>query len=93
MRPLTITFLALLPLVVATASSQDERPNLLLITVDTLRADYLGVNGATEGQTPNLDSSCRLRGEPHAHPFFRTLDASFSRLDLHRGLSADAWRA
>ena len=55
MRPLTITFLALLPLVVATASSQDERPNLLLITVDTLRADYLGVNGATEGQTPNLD--------------------------------------
>ena len=55
MRPLTITFLALLPLGVATAFSQDGRPNVLLITVDTLRADYVGVNGATEVRTPNLD--------------------------------------
>lgn len=34
--------------------------NLVLITIDTLRADYLGVNGATRVRTPNLDGLARL---------------------------------
>ncbi|MCB9792497.1 MAG: sulfatase [Alphaproteobacteria bacterium] len=33
-----------------------DRPDLLLITVDTLRADRLGVYGHTGGLTPNLDA-------------------------------------
>src|SRR3989442_8002917 len=31
-------------------------PNLLLITIDTLRADHVGVYGATTGATPTLDA-------------------------------------
>src|SRR5947209_4541562 len=31
-------------------------PNLLLITIDTLRADHVGVYGATTGATPALDA-------------------------------------
>ena len=38
-------------------------PNLLLITIDTLRADHVGAYGATNGATPALDAKaieCRL---------------------------------
>src|SRR5882762_1356782 len=31
-------------------------PNLLLITIDTLRADHVGAYGATTGATPALDA-------------------------------------
>ncbi len=34
---------------------QDDRPNLLLISLDTVRADALGSYGATNGGTPTLD--------------------------------------
>ncbi len=33
-----------------------ERPNLILITIDALRTDHLGVYGNREGLTPNLDA-------------------------------------
>ena len=33
--------------------------DLLLITIDTLRADYLGCNGAKSVRTPNLDRLAR----------------------------------
>lgn len=36
------------------ASAADQR-NLFLITIDTLRADYLSCNGSTKVQTPNID--------------------------------------
>lgn len=36
------------------ASAADQR-NLILITVDTLRADYLSCNGSKKVQTPNID--------------------------------------
>jgi arylsulfatase len=38
----------------------DPRPNILLITLDTLRADYLGCYGSPDVETPNID---RLAGE------------------------------
>jgi arylsulfatase len=34
----------------------DARPNLILITIDALRADHLGAYGSTRGLTPNLDA-------------------------------------
>jgi len=34
----------------------DERPNLLLITIDALRADHVGAYGSDRGLTPNLDA-------------------------------------
>jgi arylsulfatase A-like enzyme/Tfp pilus assembly protein PilF len=39
-----------------TAPSIRRHPNLLLITVDTLRADHVGAYGATTGATPALDA-------------------------------------
>lgn len=35
--------------------ARDGRPNVLLITIDTLRADYVGSYGSPDVQTPNLD--------------------------------------
>ncbi len=40
----------------APASSAGDRPNLLLITLDTLRADRLGSYGYDAAQTPHLDA-------------------------------------
>ena len=39
----------------AGCSSGEGRPNLLLITLDTTRADRLGCYGAGDAATPNLD--------------------------------------
>lgn len=36
-------------------SPRRARPNLLLITLDTLRADHVGVYGAAQAKTPRLD--------------------------------------
>jgi arylsulfatase A-like enzyme/Tfp pilus assembly protein PilF len=36
-----------------------SRPNLLLISIDTLRADYLSCNGSTRVETPHLDALAR----------------------------------
>jgi arylsulfatase A-like enzyme/tetratricopeptide (TPR) repeat protein len=33
-----------------------EKPNVLLITLDTTRADHLGAYGYREGETPNIDA-------------------------------------
>jgi arylsulfatase A-like enzyme/Flp pilus assembly protein TadD len=41
------------------ASSQTNQPNIILITVDTTRADRVGFLGSTRGLTPNLDSVAR----------------------------------
>ena len=36
-----------------------RNPNLILITIDTLRADHVGAYGATTGATPTLDALAR----------------------------------
>jgi len=60
--PAALWLLFLLPiesLRPATASSrapEDTRPNLILITIDALRADHLGIYGNDNGLTPNLDA-------------------------------------
>ncbi len=50
---------ALLLLAAAGRGGADGGRNLLLVTVDTLRADALGINGAASGATPNLDRLAR----------------------------------
>ena len=37
-------------------NQEDRRPNILLITCDQLRSDYLGCYGADFMQTPNIDA-------------------------------------
>jgi arylsulfatase A-like enzyme len=39
--------------------ARPKRPNLLLVTIDTLRADHVGVYGAAAAQTPTLDGLAR----------------------------------
>src|SRR5262245_54783871 len=41
--------------VLAVASSAAARPNVLLVTLDTTRADRLGAYGAPDGATPAFD--------------------------------------
>ena len=36
-------------------ASSEAKPNVIFITIDTLRADHLGCYGATQVQTPNID--------------------------------------
>jgi arylsulfatase A-like enzyme/tetratricopeptide (TPR) repeat protein len=52
--------LFLLPqLFAATASSRKLAPNVLLVTIDTVRADHIGSYGAKDVQTPTIDSLVR----------------------------------
>jgi choline-sulfatase len=43
----------------ATVPPHGARPNVILITIDTVRADHLGCYGATNVQTPTLDALAR----------------------------------
>ncbi len=74
-------FLLLLAALVAACPRAPARPNVLVLAVDTLRADRLGCQGNPRGLTPNLD---RLAGggvrfaRAHAHapwtlPSFATI--------------------
>ena len=61
-----------------------ERPNILLVTIDTLRADHVGCYGRTAALTPTLDGlaarGVALRHRGRARPSDRPL----ARLDPHR---------
>ncbi|HEX4952787.1 MAG TPA: sulfatase-like hydrolase/transferase [Thermoanaerobaculia bacterium] len=48
--------LAILVSLLATASEAQGRPNLVLLTLDTTRADHLGAWGWPHAQTPHLDA-------------------------------------
>ncbi|MBV8086059.1 MAG: sulfatase-like hydrolase/transferase, partial [Chloroflexi bacterium] len=53
-----LAWMPLDPLILAPASSRatSQPPNVLLITLDTLRADFLGAYGRASIQTPALDA-------------------------------------
>jgi arylsulfatase A-like enzyme/tetratricopeptide (TPR) repeat protein len=60
-RAMLLATIATLTLVNGCAESAGDRaPNLLLITIDTVRADRLGCYGSADAATPNLD---RIAGE------------------------------
>lgn len=40
---------------------EPERPNVLVLTLDTTRADYIGCYGSPDANTPNLDAFARDR--------------------------------
>lgn len=60
---IAIAALALLPLWPQgdgkVLAREQQRPNILLITVDTLRADHLGCYGYDRARTPNIDRMAR----------------------------------
>lgn len=47
--------LRLLPLLLLLACSSDPRPDVVLLTIDTLRADHVGAYGSDTARTPTLD--------------------------------------
>ena len=53
-RAATAALLVCLAALCACAAPEPTRPNLLLIVVDTLRADHLAAYGYTAGETPQL---------------------------------------
>jgi arylsulfatase A-like enzyme/cytochrome c-type biogenesis protein CcmH/NrfG len=50
---------ALLSFLIALPAAAAERPNLVLVTLDTTRADRMGFLGSTRGLTPSLDALAR----------------------------------
>lgn len=50
---------ALLVSACSNRAGHDSRPNLILIVVDTLRADYLGATGRATAKTPHIDGLIR----------------------------------
>jgi arylsulfatase A-like enzyme len=53
------TLLAALACASASCSRAERRPNVVLVTLDTTRADFLSCYGAAQGATPNLDALAR----------------------------------
>lgn len=51
--------LLLLASAIAAAAATADRPNIILITLDTTRADRMGFLGSKRGLTPNLDALAR----------------------------------
>jgi arylsulfatase A-like enzyme len=45
-----------IPIAVPSVMGPGDRPSVLLITIDTLRADHLGAYGYDRARTPNLDA-------------------------------------
>src|SRR5690242_15916528 len=57
---LMIVVMAMPSMLLATSShAQKPQPNVILITIDTVRADHVGCYGAKNVQTPTLDSLAR----------------------------------
>jgi choline-sulfatase len=56
MRYFRFAILATVTLFPAVSASGQAKPNIILITIDTLRVDYLGCYGNRRIETPNLDS-------------------------------------
>ncbi|MCB1034887.1 MAG: sulfatase-like hydrolase/transferase, partial [Acidobacteria bacterium] len=56
MASLILAAQALLPAQRSPAEDRPPRPNLLLVTLDTTRADHLGAYGWRWARTPNLDA-------------------------------------
>src|SRR5262245_56168341 len=79
MRPIRA---ALLLLLAACSGEPAQRPNVLLITVDTLRADHLGCYGYSKATSPRLDELAResLRFTRAATPRAKTTPAIASLL-------------
>ena len=86
MRPLAGTILVLVGLLLAGCSCGrgplSPPPSLLLVTVDTLRADRLGCYGRTGARTPSVDALARegTRFETALTPLPRTTPAIASIL-------------
>ncbi len=86
-HPATVLILASSLAVTACSTSEEkrEKPNLLLITVDSLRADRLGFNGYVPAETPHIDSLAS-RGTNYTSALTPVPEAFPALVSLHTGL-------
>ena len=63
----------------STAAAGTPAPNILLITLDTTRADRMGFLGSKRGLTPNLDGLASQVGGVYARLCAGSADFSFAR--------------
>lgn len=70
----------------AACDSAPRRPNVLLVTVDTLRADRLGTYGFAGARTPHLDAFAET-----ATVFERAISASSRTAPSHASLFTSRW--
>ena len=75
---------------VAVSEVVPEGPSVILIMVDTLRADHLSSYGYKAIATPAIDAPCRRRHAFRAYLLAGVLDASLGRDDSHLALSVVA---
>lgn len=69
-----------------TASEGSTRPNVLLITIDTLRPDFLGAHGSVIGASPSLDALAR-----ESVVFERAIAAAPRTVPSHASIMTSLW--
>jgi hypothetical protein len=72
------------------ARSTKQFPNIVLIIIDTLRADKLGCYGCTQGTSPELDGLAKIGGDVQARNRPVQLDEAVDRLDVDLSVPQDA---
>ena len=70
--------------VIAGCSEAPRSPNIILVSMDTLRADRLGVYGNPDGLSPNLDAF-GAEGVVFEHAFSQANETLFSHASLFTG--------
>ncbi len=84
----TIAFVVILtPFFLSCSESKvHERPNVLLITLDTLRPDFLGAYGSSAGASPRIDEFARK-----SVVFERAIAASPRTVPSHASIMTSLW--
>jgi arylsulfatase A-like enzyme len=65
--------------------NQPKQPNILLISLDTVRADHLSAYGAAHATTPNIDRLAQ-HGVVFEHAFSQGNESAYSHATLFTGL-------
>ena len=84
----TIAFVVILTLFSLSCSEPKvrERPNVLLVTLDTLRPDFLGAYGSSAGASPRIDEFARK-----SVVFERAIAASPRTVPSHASIMTSLW--
>jgi arylsulfatase A-like enzyme/Flp pilus assembly protein TadD len=68
------------------SASKDDRPNVLVFTLDTLRADALGAYGNSHGASPNIDAMAQIGTQ-----FGRAYTVTPLTIPAHSSLFTSLW--
>src|SRR6185295_7255188 len=69
----------------ATATPNSRAPNVLLVSIDTLRPDHLGCYGYSRATSPSIDALA-ARGVVFDHAFSHSSKTAISHMSIMTGL-------